>query len=45
MKQWLHIVVLVILSASSGQAVDSIPLTLDWKDNILTIYGDHLPGK
>lgn len=40
----LQITVLFIATTFS-RAAEPKPLTLDWKENILTIYGDHLPGK
>ena len=37
---------LIAISASTGRAAEPAPrLTIAWKDNFLTIRGEHIPGK
>jgi len=45
MKQLIRYAIFSALVGSSGYAAETNQLTLDWNDNILTIHGDHLPGK
>ncbi|MDA0350329.1 MAG: hypothetical protein O3C20_23365 [Verrucomicrobia bacterium] len=37
-------ILFAFLASTTGQAAERNQLTLEWKENILTIHGDHLPG-